>query len=81
MTRHWGMASCAVLLMAATPAIAQTSEATRRYEIAAGPMDQALAAFARQSGQQFFIRRRSPQDAARRACLEIIPQRRRSHGF
>ncbi len=52
MTRHLGLTSCAALMMAAAPAFAQSPDAARRYEIAAGPMDRALAAFAQQSGQQ-----------------------------
>lgn len=52
MTRHLGLTSCAALLMAAAPVAAQTVDAVRRYDIAAGPMDRALAAFAQQSGQQ-----------------------------
>lgn len=45
-------ALAALLLASATPVIAQTAEPVRRYDIAAGPLDQALTAFARQSGQQ-----------------------------
>lgn len=42
----------ALLLASATPVIAQTAEAVRRYDVAAGPLDRALTAFAQQSGQQ-----------------------------
>lgn len=42
----------AVMLASATPVMAQTAEPVRRYEIAAGQLDQALTAFARQSGAQ-----------------------------
>jgi outer membrane receptor protein involved in Fe transport len=52
MKAYMGAASCAVLLMASAPAYAQADEAVQRYEIAAGPLDHALSAFARQSGQQ-----------------------------
>lgn len=52
MNHLWGTASFAALLAAAAPALAQAPDAERRYEIPAGPMDRALAAFAEQSGQQ-----------------------------
>ena len=42
----------ALLLASATPVIAQTADAVRRYDVAAGPLDRALTAFAQQSGQQ-----------------------------
>lgn len=42
----------ALLLASATPVIAQTVDAVRRYDVAAGPLDRALTAFAQQSGQQ-----------------------------
>ena len=46
-------ALAALLLASAPPAFAQAAqEAARRYEIAPGPLDQALPAFARQSGLQ-----------------------------
>lgn len=42
----------ALLLASATPVLAQTAEAARLYEVAAGPLDRALTAFAQQSSQQ-----------------------------
>jgi len=42
----------ALLLASPTPVIAQTADAVRRYDVAAGPLDRALTAFAQQSGQQ-----------------------------
>jgi outer membrane receptor protein involved in Fe transport len=45
-------ALAAFLLGVATPVIAQASDLARRFEIAAGPLDQTLPAFARQSGLQ-----------------------------
>jgi outer membrane receptor protein involved in Fe transport len=45
-------ALAALLLASAPAAFAQAPEAARRYEIAPGPLEQALPAFARQSGQQ-----------------------------
>ena len=48
-----GSTALATLLLAsAAPAAAQSIEATRHYEIPAGPLDRALREFARQSGQQ-----------------------------
>ena len=52
---HRGLGSTALsalMLASATPVLAQTAEPVRRYEIAAGPLDAALTAFARQSGVQ-----------------------------
>lgn len=45
-------ALAALMIGVATPAMAQSAEATRRYDVPAGPLDQALPAFARQSGLQ-----------------------------
>lgn len=42
----------ALMLACATPVMAQSADAARRYDVAAGPLDQALAAFGQQSGQQ-----------------------------
>lgn len=51
MRREFTSAAMAALMMAAAPAAAQ-SEATQRFDIASGPLERALPAFARQSGQQ-----------------------------
>ncbi|MBB5746534.1 TonB-dependent receptor [Brevundimonas variabilis] len=45
-------ALAAVLLATTVPAFAQTAEPVRQYQIASGPLDRALTAFARQSGLQ-----------------------------
>ena len=45
-------AMAALLLASAPAALAQVVEADRRYEVAPGLLDEALPAFARQSGQQ-----------------------------
>ena len=45
-------ALAALLIAAATPTLAQEAEAPRIFDIPAGPLDQSLQAFARQSGQQ-----------------------------
>lgn len=42
----------ALMLASPPPAAAQTAEPVRRYEVAPGPLDRALTAFAQQSGQQ-----------------------------
>lgn len=48
-----GSAALSALCLAmATPVIAQSAEAVRRYDVPAGPLDRALIAFARQSGEQ-----------------------------
>lgn len=49
----FGSTALSAVLMATTvPAYAQAVDPVRRYEIAAGPLDRALTAFAQQSGQQ-----------------------------
>lgn len=61
-----GFAALAAVLMAvSTPVTAQSVEAVRRYEVAAGPLDQALATFAQQSGQQLLYP--APLTAGRRS--------------
>ncbi|MGQ3043867.1 MAG: TonB-dependent receptor domain-containing protein [Brevundimonas aurantiaca] len=45
-------AVAALMLGVATPVIAQSSDVARRFDIAAGPLDRTLPAFARQSGLQ-----------------------------
>ncbi len=45
-------ALAALLMASATPVAAQQAEAARRFNIPAGPLERALPAFARQSGQQ-----------------------------
>lgn len=47
-----GSTALSALLLATTPVISQTADAVRRYDVAAGPLDRALTAFAQQSGQQ-----------------------------
>ena len=42
----------ALMLSVATPVVAQSSDVARRFDIAAGPLDRTLPAFARQSGLQ-----------------------------
>lgn len=47
-----GAALAALLAATSSPVLAQTAETARRYDIAAGPLEQTLPIFARQSGQQ-----------------------------
>ena len=69
-----GSTALVALLASATPLAAQTAEPVRRYDIAAGPLDQALTACARQSGQQILYPaalvagRRSPGLSGERAA-------------
>lgn len=50
--RFTSTALAALMLGAATPVVAQSADAVRRFDIAAGPLESSLNLFARQSGLQ-----------------------------
>lgn len=74
-------AFAALMMGIATPVIAQSGEAERRFDIAAGPLDRALPVLAQQSGLQILYpsalvagRRASPVSGAHtpRAALTLL---------
>lgn len=77
-------ALAAAIIAASTPAMAQSVEAVRRYDVAAGPLDRALVEFAQQSGQQLLYpaslttNRYSPgvtgERTPERALAEVLSQ-------